>query len=269
MKKRILYPALCILCVMLLTACQCKHEWVEADCVNAKTCVRCKEEIGEPLGHSWIPANCTQAKTCSACGRTEGSPASHNWIAATCTKAMYCADCMTESGTVADHAWIPAVNSSGIEGRICAVCQKIEMNTDRWMPLTECEKTMASNEQAHFADIKVGDWDARAGELPDSIRFCVSGKETYKNTHYCIYNLNGNFNYLSGLFSFMDKSDKYATAKIQIYLDNELAFESGTISDLTADESFTLNVRGIKKVRIVCSTTDKHVAYCVLSASVY
>lgn len=269
MKKRILFTALFAFCVVLLTACQCEHDWVEADCTTAKTCVRCKEVIGEPLGHAWVPATCTEAKFCSACGRTEGSPADHNWIPATCTQPMYCADCFTESGTTAEHDWIPAVNRNGIEGFVCADCQEVSMPTNYWIPLTECEKTQASNEEAHFQDIVVGDWDTRAGELPDSIRFCVSGKESYKKTHYCIYKLNGNFDYLSGLISFMDKSDKYATAKIQIYLDNALEFESDTISDLSNDESFTLDVRGVNTVRIVCTTKDQHTAYCVLSASVY
>ena len=269
MKKKILFTVLCILCVIMLAACQCKHDWIEADCTTAKTCVRCKEVIGKPLGHAWIPATCTEAKICSACGRTEGIPANHNWVPATCTRPMYCKDCFTESGTVAEHEWIAAVTRNGIEGRVCTVCQEIEMPTDTWIPLTECEKTSASNEEAHFQDIVVGDWNTRAGELPDAIRFCVSGKENYKNTHYCIYKLNGNFNYLSGLISFMDKSDKYATATIQIYLDNELAFNSSTISDLSNDESFTLDVRGVKTVRIVCSTKEKYIAYCALSASLY
>lgn len=269
MKRRLRFTVLCILCILLLTACQCKHDWVEADCTTAKTCARCKEVIGEPLGHAWIPATCTEAKYCSACGRTEGVPEEHNWVPATCTTKMYCEDCNTTSGTVADHDWIPAVSTNGIEGRICVDCQEIEMPTDYWIPLTECEKTHASNEEAHFQDVVVGDWNTRAGKLPDAIRFCVSGKENYKNTHFCIYKLNGNFDYLSGLISFMDKSEKYATAKIQIYLDNQLAFESGTISDLSTDESFTLDVRGIQHVRIVCSTKDKYTAYCALSASVY
>lgn len=269
MKRKLLITALFLLCALLLTACQCQHDWVAADCTTAKTCVRCKESIGEPLGHSWLPATCTQASTCSVCGRAEGTPASHNWVAATCTSPMYCADCLTTSGTVADHVWIGAVNKSGIEGRVCANCQTTEMFTYSWLPLTSCEKLNASNETAHFADIVVGDWDTRAGRLPDAIRFCVSGKSNYKRTHYCTYKLNGNFNYLSGLISFMDKSEDYATAKIQIYLDNELGFESDTISALGTDQSFTLDVRGVKNVRVVCSTQDNHTAYCALSASVY
>jgi len=269
MKKKLLTAVISVFCAVFLTACQCQHDWVAADCTTAKTCVNCKEVIGEPVGHTWTPATCTKAKTCSACGREEGLPESHSWEPATCTRPMRCRNCHTVSGAVAEHDWVGAVNMSGIEGRICVNCQEIEMNTDTWTPLTECEKLYASNEEAHLADIKVGNWETRAGELPDAIRFCVSGKESYKNMHYCSYKLDGRYNHLSGLLSFMDKSDKYATAKIQIYLDNKLAFESETISDLSNDQSFTLNTKGVETVRIVCSTQDAHTAYCVLSASVY
>lgn len=245
------------------------HIWVDADCTTAKTCTRCKESLGRPLGHSWIPATCTEAKTCSACGRVEGSPASHDWTAATCTDPMYCRVCYATSGTVADHDWIPAVDLSGVEGVICVNCQEMRMLTYEWTPLTECEKINASNEEAHFADVVVGDWNAVAGKLPDALRFCVSGKKSYKKTHYISYKLGGNYNYLSGLCSFMEKSDKYATAKIEVYLDNELAFASDTLSDLSPNQSFTVDVKDVNIVRVVCTTRDEHTAYCVLSSSVY
>lgn len=193
----------------------------------------------------------------------------HSWVYATCTSPMYCETCGVTTGKALGHDWIGAVTTSGVEGRICVTCQEMEMLAYEWMPLTECEKLKASNEEAHFADVKVGEWKTRAGKLPDSLRFCVSGKESYKKVHHITYKLGGNFDTMSGLVSFMDKSDKYATAKIQIFLDDELAYESGTISELSNDESFTLDIRDVNVVRIVCSTLDKHTAYAVLSASVF
>ena len=243
MKRKILFTVLCVLTSLLLAACQCNHDWVSADCTTAKTCARCKEEIGQPLGHSWIPGTCTTPTRCERCQETTGSVSGHNWIG--------------------------AVNRSGIEGRVCTVCQEMEMNAYQWIPLTEFEKVKATNEEAHFQDILTGDWDTRAGELPDAIRFCVSGKENYRKVHSVTYKLGGNFQHLSGLVSFMDKSDKYATFKIQVYLDDKLEFESNEISALTADQSFTLDAINVKMVRIVWSTTDEHTAYCALSASVY
>ena len=137
-----------------------------------------------------------------------------------------------------------------------------------WTPLTECEKYSASNEDAHFGDVSVGNWNTRSGKLKDSIRFCVANKKSYKNTHYIIYNLDGNYTELTGLVSFHDQSDDFAEAEVKIYLDKELAYESIKLSDLSDDEEFTLDVEDVKYVRIVCSTTKKGSAYCVVAASV-
>ena len=148
------------------------------------------------------------------------------------------------------------------------VYQKYEAPERTWMPLTDCEKHSASNEEGHFADVKVGNWYARSGKLKDSIRFCVSNKETYKNTHYINYKLDGKFTQMTGLASFCDKSDKHAQVTVKIYLDNELAYESISLSALSDDDEFTLDVEDVKMVRIVCSTTKKASAYCVVAASV-
>ena len=140
-----------------------------------------------------------------------------------------------------------------------------------WIPLTSLEKHSASNEEAHFADVRVGNWYARSGKLKDSIRFCVSNKKHYKNTHYINYPLGGKYTQMTGLVSFCDtKSDAYAEAEVRIYLDNELAYESIKLSDLSDDEEFALDVEDVQMVRIVCSTAKKRAtAFCVVAASVY
>ena len=161
-----------------------------------------------------------------------------------------------------------AVKANAYTLESAGVYQKYEAPTRGWMPLTDCEKHSASNEDAHFADVRVGNWYARSGKLKDSIRFCVSNKETYKNTHYINYQLDGKFTQMTGLASFCDKSDKHAQATVKIYLDNELAFESITLSDISDDDEFTLDVEDVRMVRIVCTTTKKASAYCVVAASV-
>lgn len=146
--------------------------------------------------------------------------------------------------------------------------QKYEAPEREWAPLTGCEKYVASNEDGHYADVVVSNWYARSGKLKDSIRFCVSNKKSYKNTHYIIYDLNRDYTELTGLVSFCDKSEDFAEATVKIYLDNELAYESITISELSDDDDFTLDVEDIKYVRIVCSTTKTASAYCAVAASV-
>ena len=77
--------------------------------------------------------------------------------------------------------------------------KKYEAPARTWQPLTDCEKYAASNEEAHFADVKIGNWQSRSGKLEDSIRFCVANKKSYKNTHYIVYDLNGNYTQMTGL----------------------------------------------------------------------
>jgi hypothetical protein len=40
------------------------HVWVEATCLSAKNCSRCKIREGESLPHVWKEATCTEPRTC-------------------------------------------------------------------------------------------------------------------------------------------------------------------------------------------------------------
>ena len=75
--KRKLF-CLLIAAALLLSGCCLRHEWVDADCVNPKTCAKCEKTEGEALGHSWAEATCTAPKTCSVCAATEGEPLPHD-----------------------------------------------------------------------------------------------------------------------------------------------------------------------------------------------
>ena len=91
-----------LICLVILAGCTCKHTWVEADCVTAKTCSDCGETEGEPAGHSWVEATCEAPKTCSVCSATEGQPLNHSeavrdcaidYQALTMERQTYCTDC--------------------------------------------------------------------------------------------------------------------------------------------------------------------------------
>lgn len=78
MKKRNLFCAcLLIFVLLLLSGCGCQHEWEEATCRTAKTCIHCGKTSGEPLRHDWQEATCTAPKTCARCGRTKGEALDH------------------------------------------------------------------------------------------------------------------------------------------------------------------------------------------------
>ena len=75
MFKKLGILILIIALTIVFSACgQCKHEWDEATCSQAKHCALCYITEGEPLGHSWVDATYEAPKTCSGCGITSGEP---------------------------------------------------------------------------------------------------------------------------------------------------------------------------------------------------
>ena len=63
MKKKAVLLILVLLFVIILSACDCRHEWEEATCLKPRTCAECGETQGEASGHSWQEANCETPKT--------------------------------------------------------------------------------------------------------------------------------------------------------------------------------------------------------------
>ena len=96
--KKFLALVLCVAMLASLAGCGCKHQWIEANCLEAKTCSACGEIEGEALGHSWIDATCENSKTCSVCGLTEGEALDHDWLDATTEAPKTCALCAATEG---------------------------------------------------------------------------------------------------------------------------------------------------------------------------
>ncbi len=76
MKKLFLLAILLTVCLLVFSGCSCDHIWIEADCLNPKTCSRCAATEGEPLGHTpgeWnrtvdvVTCVATLEQHCSAC----------------------------------------------------------------------------------------------------------------------------------------------------------------------------------------------------------
>lgn len=84
MKNRLLSVALVLLVLVNLTACgsnpdggndpaaSCDHQWIEATCIEPKTCSKCGTTEGDPLGHDFAPATVDSPKKCKICGFEEG-----------------------------------------------------------------------------------------------------------------------------------------------------------------------------------------------------
>lgn len=131
--KRIVSFLMCLMLVLPMVGCAKakeeieeithKHKWVEADCTSPKTCSKCGETKGEPLGHTWVEADCTTPKTCSVCGATEGEALGHTWVDADCTTAKTCSVCGATEGEPAGHAWVDADCTTP---KTCSVCGATE-----------------------------------------------------------------------------------------------------------------------------------------------
>lgn len=122
MKKTVFLSTVLVLCLCLLTACSCKHEWEEASCSAPRTCKLCQETEGEALGHSWAEATCAAPKTCTVCNATEGEALGHNWAEATCEKSKFCTVCEKTEGNPLEHDWKSADCESP---KTCSLCGKI------------------------------------------------------------------------------------------------------------------------------------------------
>ena len=112
--------------VLLLAACQCKHEWYAASCSAPKTCSLCQATEGEALPHTWQDATCTEAKTCTVCKATEGEPLGHTWQDATCTTVKTCTVCQATEGEALGHTWVEATCTAP---KTCSVCSLTEGET--------------------------------------------------------------------------------------------------------------------------------------------
>ena len=108
---------------LALAGCQCKHEWTPANCTTAKTCAKCSETEGEPIGHVWEDATCTTPKRCSVCHKEEGAALGHTWEDATCTIAKHCSICRKAEGKALGHTWNDATCTTP---KTCAVCNATE-----------------------------------------------------------------------------------------------------------------------------------------------
>ena len=144
MKRKILAILLVLACTTSLAGCQCKHEWVAADCVTPKTCTRCQETEGASLGHDWLAATCEEAQTCKVCGAVEGIATGHSWVEATCMAPKHCENCDLTEGELTEHLW---QNATTEEPKTCSVCGLTEGNrimTDDRFKTEKCRDLFGS-----------------------------------------------------------------------------------------------------------------------------
>lgn len=68
-------PKTCIICNATIGE-AAGHQYEFSDCESVGICKVCKAETS-PSGHTWVDADCVNPKTCYVCGLTEGEPNAH------------------------------------------------------------------------------------------------------------------------------------------------------------------------------------------------
>ena len=165
MKKLITVVALSLLCLLLLTACGCEHQWLDATCSTPKKCAKCGAEIHGTTeeylnNHQWEDATCTSARKCVLCGATEGKALDHTpseWTTdkpATCTETglasttcLICGEAYTKELETAEHSegdWIvlneATILTKGKRAKKCTSCDLLLLEEEYEIPEEEKEE---------------------------------------------------------------------------------------------------------------------------------
>lgn len=84
------------------------HEFKDATCEKAMTCVRCGLQSGNALGHDWAAATCYAPKKCSRCNKIEGLPLGHAKGTEKCGVETRCTRCNVILEKAKDHTYAEA-----------------------------------------------------------------------------------------------------------------------------------------------------------------
>lgn len=121
--KKFAMLLLILACIIGCTGCFCGHQWIEADCLNPRTCPLCGKTEGQAIGHLMTEATCQAPQTCRLCGLTQGDPVGHGWMEATCDAPQTCQWCALTEGDPLGHSWEDATTEAP---RTCIRCAATE-----------------------------------------------------------------------------------------------------------------------------------------------
>ena len=152
-----------------------KHNWVNADCLNPKTCTICEETIGDALGHS-VVSDIAVAPTCETKGLTEGS---HCFV---CKETIVAQKEIPALGhtIVTDTAVAPTCTETGLtEGSHCSTCKEVFVAQEEVPALGHSYNDKWSSD-------KTGHWyECACGDEKDKDAHVSSGPATEENAEIC------------------------------------------------------------------------------------
>lgn len=220
MKKRITLIILALCCMLVLSACGCKHEtWLDANCTTPKTCESCSETEGSPLGHTWLAAACETPKTCETCGETEGEALGHSWNDATCVAPKTCASCGLTEGEALGHSWVDATTEAP---KTCETCGE-----------TEGERIMTDERfSTEESSIVFGKWACEMS-IPGSE--LGNGLDAYVEEFPCIMYVE--FTETGDMVLYVEPTDEALVADVMYRYTVDLMYEEFTSMGMTKEEA--------------------------------
>ena len=100
------------------------HDYGDAKCTDAATCLTCNTPSAGAIGHKFAPATCTEPAICTrGCGTTTGDPLGHSMAPATCKAPSTCDRCGLTEGERALHT-LEHKYVKGVLTYYCAGCDK-------------------------------------------------------------------------------------------------------------------------------------------------
>ena len=136
MRSKLFSITLVSLLFLLLSGCQCVHDWTDATCTAPKICTKCKITEGEQLGHHWKSATCTSPKTCTRCSLSEGEALGHRFPEDQFGQAYY--------------GWTVAPDTAMQLIRCCTRCNEITERRQATTDLTTTTNSAISNHVFNF-----------------------------------------------------------------------------------------------------------------------
>lgn len=196
--------------------------------------------ISTSCNHVWIPANCVAPETCRICGETRGPVMNHQWTEATYDAPKTCSNCGKTEGTAIGY------------------------------PLTWCTEIENSNNPnaVTSVDISVGTWrDVFGTQYADSIRYWVSA--SLVANEYSVYDINSNYTKLALTVVNADNNADNGENQVIIYADNKIIYRSDWIRNDSPAVEKTLDITGVKHLKIECCTNSRKNCYCLVSGLLY
>lgn len=175
--------------------------------------------------------------------------------------------------------------TDGLEGETQETVEETHEETEveaQGIPLTRCSEIRDSEnrDKENTKDIDFGHWTDTYGNVHKySIKFWVSAKSNLVNTEYVEYELGKQYSRLVLKVVAEENSADGARTKIKIYGDRNFingSYEGGTfleestwIYNDTQEIQIEVDISGIDRLYIECSTDAKVHCYCIVDASVY